>query len=77
MCKQVCTLVLRAYIQPCIYANVCRRPCVYIRACSLTDPEVDVSTGASRCYVLVVEYDQSQFVSLMAEIVDGHASLND
>ena len=48
-----------------------------MRVCSLTYPEVDVFAGAGRCYVLVVDDDESHFVPLIAETVDGHAGCGD
>ena len=46
----------------------------YMRACSLTYPEIDVFTGAGRVDVLVVDDDESHFVPLIAETVDGYGS---
>ena len=51
--------------------------CVYMRTCSLTHPEVDVFTGAGRFDVLVVDDDESHFVPLRAETVDGYVSCGD
>ena len=48
-----------------------------MRACSLTYSEVDVFTGAGRFEVVVVDDDESQFVPLRAETVDGYISCGD
>ena len=48
-----------------------------MRACSLTYHKVDVFTGAGRFDVLVVDDNESHFVSLVAETVDGYGSCGD
>ena len=48
-----------------------------MRTCSLTHPEVDVFTGAGRFEVVVVDDDESHFVPLIGETVDGYVSCRD
>ena len=48
-----------------------------MRTWSLTYPEVDVFTGAGKFDVLVVDDDESHFVPLIGETVDGYGSCGD
>ena len=48
-----------------------------MRTFSLTHPEVDVFAGAGRFEVVVVDDDESHFVPLIGETVDGYVSSGD